>query len=404
MKKIFTKLIKLILAILLTLFALPFLISPVYDFPEAKPFSGDKIWNPYQNIDSAKWLKGNFQIQSRAWGGVTDGSNNPTDSIYSRYERLGYDIIGISDYMKINKYFDDHPGYISIYEHGYNIRKTHQVNIGAKKVLWLDFPFYQTTSHKQFIINLLRKHSDIISLAHPAFSLNGYNHNDLKYLVNYDLIEALNHQKFSFSHWDAALSNGHPKYILANDDAHNIENPFLYGVIATMIHANSTSSKDIISALLAGKSYGFIPHTPGGETLEKKISRIKDFPYLQSAKLNGNRYTLKFYKNTPKTRTPKKIEFIGQNGKIKKTVTDIDSAYYDFQDDDTYIRVFIDFGQREKMYLNPIFRYNSDNPLSEQKAEINWIKSLLSWILSWITYLFLTYILFRRKTTKRLKN
>lgn len=381
---------KTFLGLFLGVFFLPFLISPVYNFPEYAPFSGDKIWNPYEGIDSTQWQKGNFQIQSLAWGGITDGSNNPTEDIYELYESLDYDIIGISDYMKINKYYDNRVDYIPIYEHGYNIRKTHQVNIGAKKVYWLDFPLYQTTSHKQFMINQLRDKTDLMTLAHPNFSLEGYSHNDLKHLVNYDLIETLNHQRFSFSHWDAALSNGHAKYILANDDAHDIRNPYLVGVVATMINAPSNTMKDIIPALLEGKSYGYVPRTENDETYDKKRARLDGFAYLNSATLEGDTFSVSF------SMKARRIDFVGQNGEIKDSVFSASTAKYAFQPDDTYIRVEANLGNGGKIYLNPIFRYEGDNPLHEEEATINWWKSILMWVLSWSVFVFLIKRLFRR--------
>ncbi len=383
MKNIFKIIIKSLLGIILFLLFLPFLISPIYNFEEPKAFSGNKLWNPYQNMEEPNWLKGNFQIQSEAWGGITDGSNNPTDSIYALYKKLNYDIIGISDYMKINTYFKDSAEYMPIYEHGYNSRKTHQVSIGAKKIFWLDFPFYQTTSHKQFIINQLRENTEVLSIVHPAFHLEGYSHEDLSYLTNYDLLEALNHQKFSLSHWDATLSAGHAKYILANDDAHDIENPFLVGVVATMIDAKSNMQEDVIEALLAGRNYGYIPKTPDSEDYDKKAERAKDFPYLVSAKLDGNNYEVKF------TKRANKIRFIGQNGELKKEVEKATSANYQFTNDDTYIRVETYFSSADnRIYMNPVFRYSGDNPLAEVLPSISWWKSISMWIISWVLFIF----------------
>jgi hypothetical protein len=388
MKRFLRPALKGLLGFFIFLFFLPFLISPIYNFPEPKPFAGDKIWNPYQNIDSANWHKGNFQIQSLAWGGLTDGSKNPTDSIVALYDKLQYDVIGISDYMKINTYLQGQPNYIPIYEHGYNIRKTHQVSIGAKKVFWLDFPLYQTTSQKQFIINQLQPKTDLLAIVHPAFSLEGYSHNDLKYLVNYDLLEALNHQLYSISHWDAALSNGHAKYILANDDAHDISNPFLVGVVATFINAPTNNAADIIAALRAGKSYGYLPYTPDYDNYTKKVKRLKDFPTLLSAQLTENNYELVVDKKAIK------IDFIGQDGKIKKTVKNSTKASYLFLPEDSYIRVEIDFDQGEKMFLNPIFRYSGTNSLQEGKVSINWGKSIISYLLSWTAMIFILIRLF----------
>ncbi len=385
---------KILISILLLLLFLPFLISPIYNFPEPKPFRGNKIWNPYQNTDSSQWRKGNFQIQSLAWGGYTDGSNNPTDSIYNLYKRLHYQVIGISDYMKINNYHNSDSAYIPIYEHGYNFRKTHQVSIGAKSVFWLDFPFYQTTSQKQFIINQLRPRTKLLSIVHPDFSLEGYSHNDLKYLVNYDLLEALNHQRYSLSHWDAALSNGHAKYILADDDAHDINNPYLVGVVATYINSPSLNSKAIIEAMLSGKTYGFTPYTPDNDNYQKKALRTLHFPMLSYARLSGDTFKVKV------SAKAKKIDFIGQNGTIKKTINNTSQAAYVFKPSDTYIRTEVDFGRDEKIYLNPVFRYQGDNPLQEKKASVNWWKSILSYIFFWSVLIFFLLRLWSKPKSK----
>ena len=385
--------LKYFFLIVFILFSLPFLISPVYDFPEPEAFSGDKIWNPYQDIDTNNWKKGNFQIQALAWGGLTDGSNNPTDSVFALYQKLGYDVIGISDYQKINKWYQGQPDYIPIYEHGFNMRKTHQVSIGVKDdfVLWLDFPFYQTTSQKQFIINLLRPHTEILALVHPDFSLEGYSYDNLKYLSNYDLLEALNHQRFSIGHWDAVLSAGHAKYILANDDAHDIRNPFLVGVVSTYINAPTNHREDIIAAMKAGKTYGFVPYTPDNENYDKKAERAKHLPLLKEARLEGKRFYVRA------DGKPQSITFTGQGGKVKKVVKNTNSAYYDFQDDDTYIRTKIDYGRKEFMLLNPIFRYSGNDPLHEEIAKINWWKTILYRGIYLIFFIFVLRWLFKKR-------
>ena len=392
--KIIKLFVKLLFSLIFILFSLPFIISPVYDFPEATPFSGDKIWNPYQNMDSNYWRKGNFQIQALAWGGMTDGSNNPTDSVFGLYQKLGYDIIGISDYQKINTYYKGNPDYIPIYEHGFNMRKTHQVSIGMKDdfVLWLDFPFYQTINQKQFIINLLRPHTDILAIVHPDFSMEGYSHENLKYLTNYDLLEALNHQRFSISHWDAVLSAGHAKYILADDDAHDIRNPFLVGVVSTYINAKTTNREDIIAAMKSGNTYGFVPYTPNDEDYTKKAERAKHHPLLKEAQLTGSHFKVRADGN------PISITFIGQGGEIKKEVKNSSTASYDFKDDDTYIRTKIDYGRTEFILLNPIFRYGGDDPLAEELATICWWKTIIYRGAYLVFFIFIMYFTYRRRS------
>ena len=264
---------------ILFFFFLPFVVSPTYNFEEAKPFSGDKIWNPYYNMHPPTWKRCNFQLQSKAWGGITDGSNNTFEKVWDRYTDLNYDVIGISDYQKINTQAKDSNGYVPIYEHGYNIKKTHQVSIGAKEVCWLDFPVYQTTSHKQFLINLQRNKTDILAIVHPAFDLEGYSHEDLQKLSNYDLLEALNVQKYSISHWDAALSAGRIAYILANDDLHDIDDPYIYGRLITMINAKSAHQDDIIPALKNGNAMDFPFTLPMATPTKKRLNALKIFLY-----------------------------------------------------------------------------------------------------------------------------
>jgi len=55
-------------------------------------------------MDSTNWKKGNFQVQSRVWLGLTNGRNNSNEAIQIVYKQLGYDIIVTSDYMKINDF------------------------------------------------------------------------------------------------------------------------------------------------------------------------------------------------------------------------------------------------------------------------------------------------------------
>ena len=95
-KKVFIiigKILAYFLIIFFSVILIQYLIAPVYKFPEIKVFSVDKIFNPYKDIDSTLWRKGNFQIQSYAWMGLTNGWKNSNKEIDSIYKYLGYDII-----------------------------------------------------------------------------------------------------------------------------------------------------------------------------------------------------------------------------------------------------------------------------------------------------------------------
>ncbi|MDR2410605.1 MAG: hypothetical protein LBE13_21180, partial [Bacteroidales bacterium] len=67
------------LVLLLTGFLIiPYLLSPVYDFPQPKSFSGKAYYNPYLHTDSS-WKICNFHAHSRSWGGLTDGKHTNID-------------------------------------------------------------------------------------------------------------------------------------------------------------------------------------------------------------------------------------------------------------------------------------------------------------------------------------
>ena len=51
------------------------------------------------------------------------------------------------------------------------------------------------------------------------------------------------------------------------------------------------------------------------------------------------------------------MRFIGQEGKIKFKVNDVDECSYFFSDDDTYIRVEVEQNDGSILYLNPLVRH-----------------------------------------------
>lgn len=397
--KLLFKTLGLLVVAVLAVFFIVYAIAPVYKFPEYAAFSGDKIFNPYDKADSTAWKKGNFQVQSRAWLGLTSGRNNLNPAIFNVYQQLGYDIIAISDYMKINRYGEDQDGYVPTYEHGYGIRKTHQVCIGAKKVNWIDYPFYQNIHHKQHIINVLRKNNEIVALAHPDLR-DGYLLEDMKHLTNYDLIEVLNEIRFSVKHWDAALSAGHAKFILANDDAHDIFDPGEVGRICTYINTPTLAADDIIAALKSGNAFGADIAMEQGDNFVDKAEKHKTIPVLNSVTVRDDTLTVSLSERA------QKFSFIGQNGVVAATVSDTSSASYVIKPGDTYIRTEILFSNNNKFYLNPVFRYNGNEPVQQPAAAVDIIKTYVqrgvALIIIIIVFIITTQIFKLRKKKNRI--
>lgn len=338
--------------ILLFLILLPYLFCPIYRFPKPQPFTGNYWFNPYENLNG-NWYKANFQVQSLCWFGITAG-HDKTEDIYNHYKKLGYDVITISDYQYINTFKDMNIDYLPVYEHGYNLRKRHQVLIGAKKVLWRDYLLWQSIHNKQHILKLLKKQADFTAIVHPKF-MKGYQPSDMAYLTDYNSIEVLNHYRRSEKHWDAALSAGRAVWILGDDDSHDINNPKETGVYWTMINARSVDNQDIVNALQEGKAYGV-----KGKNAENRI-KIKEVKVVDNH--------LSILCDTLAT----EVCFIGQDGEILTTVTNTDSATIELQSAYHYVRTKITLN-KTRLYLNPVVRYNG-NSLSVYSAEVNQVKT-----------------------------
>ncbi len=375
-----------LLIILLLLFsAVKHISCPVYKFKEGKAFSGSNIYNPYSNMNGNQWKKANFQIQSYAWKGITSGRGNTNEEIHSVYKSLGYDIIATSDYQKINRFKEDEPAYIPVYEHGYGIKKNHQVLIGSEKVLWTDFPLFQTLSNKQHILNLLRDDNELVIIAHPKLR-HGYSPSDMQYLSNYDGIEVLNNYRFSVEHWDAALSSGNYVTIIGNDDAHDISNPDEIGHNCTFINSPTSDREDILKALKRGNSFGAWIYRPDGETFEKKIERSKNLPAINNIDLRGDDTIF-----VATTATAKEFRFVGQEGKILKTTNNLDTAFCVFKTTDTYIRTEIEFQDKTTYYLNPFCRMEGKSPNKALSPEIDIYRTWLLRILGFASLLFIVF-------------
>jgi len=390
--KIFLGLIGTLLFIQLLFYAW----APVYDFPESLPFHGDSIFNPYRNLDSSSWRKANFHYHARAWLGLTDGSGNSYEEFTRIYGMLGYDAPQISNYQHIDRHFQDSSWYIPTYEHGFGIRKKHQILIGARQVLWFDLAFFQTLSHKQFVLDLLRKQNDIVAIAHPDWD-QGYSSGDLQYLTNYDLIEALNNNWRSVPQWDAALSSGHAAFILADDDAHDIRNVYEVGLCCTYIHAPGKSPAEMIRALKTGQAYGADIDINYNDTYDIKAREASRLPLLKQVRISHD--TL-FVEVTGKALS---IAFIGQHGQIRKIAGDTHRAWYVIGPEDTYIRTTIRFynykGERGTMlYLNPVFRTTGGGIPPPRLATVNTTKTWLQRILSFtVIFLIIGVVLIRKK-------
>ncbi|MDR1459923.1 MAG: glycosyltransferase family 39 protein [Bacteroidales bacterium] len=380
----------LIPVLLLAAFLLtPYFLSPVYHFSQPQPFAGQRYYNPYQQMDSS-WITCNFHAHSHSWGGLTDGKNSNIDTIFDVYQQMGYSHIGISNYQRITPIEKEDIASIPAYEHGFNIKKRHHLCLGADRVSWLDFFFFQTLCHKQFVLDKLRPTTDFLTVNHPKFA-GGFEESDFTYLSNYDAIEVLNHYRTSIPHWDSALSSGYYAVLLANDDMHKLDKMDETGVNFTVVNTNSLSRYDIIQRLKAGRHYGVKAHLKPNENYQIKAERIKQLIHPHAFEIKGD--SLSVTLDAPVS----VIRFIGQGGKVKDSATTTEFAQYIFRQTDTYIRIEIEDMDSNLYLFNPVVRTDSSFVTNPSRTDVNWNQTNGKRIVLSLIVLLSVFGLYRRK-------
>jgi hypothetical protein len=385
--KTFLKIIAGIITFILIALILQYVVNPKYNFAEPHAFKGDSLYNPYAGIDSTKWEMANFHVHTRSYGGVTNGADNSNSYLDSIYRYFGYSIIGISDYQKINRYECSHKWFVPVYEHGFTYYKTHHLVLNAGKVSWLDFLFYQTLNNKQFMVNHLKKDTGVIlTIPHPNLR-QAYTYYEFRRLSNYNCLEICNNDRQFTFFYDTILSAGHPVFLMADDDAHNLTK------IRDGIHCfnliNTDLVKDsILHAIKTGRLVGVNFNVNSFRTNEEKKAALQKLPKISEITLINN--TLSVSLTVP----VKAIIFIGQNGIEMKRTADTSSGSYLFRKEDTYIRAEVLCNDSTIYYFNPVFRYNGKHPGGET-PEYNIFRTWL-WRSVVIIVLLSLFLLIRR--------
>lgn len=338
-----------------------FFFSTRYNFFDSPDnFKGTIIYNPYDSLDAAKWVKSNFHAHSTAWKGITNGHGTPKD-IHHAYDSLQYGIHCVSNYQAIDTTFSSDDNYIPAYEHGYNVLKAHQLVLGSERVYWPDYILPQTLNNKQDILNYLSYDTNaVVILNHPAVR-NGYTTEDLQYLTNYDCMEVLNPAAISLEQWDATLSAGKAVFIVGNDDIHNVLKKKSLGRICTFVNVPVPYKNYVLQALKRGMSYGMIL----GDGQDPY-----SLPSLESLKVVDHTIILKIGKEA------KKITFTGQDGRLLATFRETETAQYIIKKNDHYARAAIEFENGTRMFLNPVF-FTSSRLLSKKIVSANHVETLI---------------------------
>jgi len=345
-----------------------YVTCPVYQFDDPQPFAGPAFYNPYQDMTADAWMKCVFHLHTKSWMGLTNGENTHAE-VTDAYRQLGFDVVAVSDYMRINRgRLPDMP-YIPVYEHGYNVKKVHQLALGAGRVVWRDYFFWQSLHHKQHILDILKKNSLFVAVNHPSMR-SSYLPDDFKYLSGYDLFEVQNGTHLSEKAWDAALSSGRRAWLIANDDAHSVNYPARLQREVTFINVPKTSTNDLLQQLAEGVAFGV--HFPR----QKQASRDEK---LREAAAVSFPVSIQVQDDTLRVvwrQVMRQIEFIGDNGKVLKIATDSDAASYAIGPEDSYIRVKLTSPDAMVYYLNPVVRCWGEDPVIQRISHVDKRKTL----------------------------
>jgi hypothetical protein len=210
----------------------------------------------------------------------------------------------------------------------------------------------------QYVIDRVKRSSELVALAHPMWS---YSADDLRALTGYQLLEVVNGPFAAEALWDAALSSGHPVWIVANDDTHDVTDSRRTGIAWNMVDAPSNAAADVIAALRAGRTYAVSGAVDRPAQTEAIVTHVDVRDDTLAVSCAG---------------APASFCFIGQNGRVRKTVDRATMATYTLAADDPYIRTVI-HTPNTVMYLNPVIRYDGVRlfvPVATPDHDSTWLR------------------------------
>lgn len=313
---------------------------PVYRFPTPRPFAGPMWYNPYADVGgdrharSTPWRKANLHAHARAWHGLTPGDASAAE-VRARYHAMGYDVATVSNYQQLTTVVDAGVT-LPVYEQGFNLRKVHLLALGARSVDWLDFPFFQLASQKQYRIDRLRRDGALPVVPHPEIR-DAFTEADLRRLTGYAALEVVSHYGTAITQWDAALGAGHLVWALGNDDSHYAHDARQTGTAWTMIGASTTRAADLLAAVAAGRTYAVVGHGGRADVAFAALTVRGDAVMLQLAGV------------------PARITFHGAGGRMLAEHDGVTGARYIARAKDAYVRVEARTGTT-RLIFNPVVR------------------------------------------------
>lgn len=340
-------------------------VSPIYNFEETAPFSGEKIYNPYRNIDTTiGWMKGNFHTHTKVDKGINECPFYP-DVVYDEYTSYGYDIIAFSNHQQLTTHPYNPDLQINVYEHGYNFFKFHKLVFGCDKERKFDHLLPFLDSQKQFMIDLLRKDGDFVVFNHPDRT-SGIGNKTMKRITGYSLIEgdagfeeSDKGRGTKLRRWDEALSAGIYSHNFIGDDNHNPKKTSRIARRASFLNTPTKDYEQIKQTLLEGNFYTMrIPDYGDGDTAAKRDFN-KRLPEIVSIGLKSDTIYIEL------SEPAEYIKVTTTNGKTADSVTNSEFLYFKMDENMPFARFTARYENGITIYSNAFARYG------EESSEVN---------------------------------
>ena len=353
-------------------------ISPIYNFTKGEPFSGEFIYNPYENLDTAiGWKKGNFHTHTKVDKGINECPYYP-DVVFDEYMSYGYDILTFSNHQQLTTHPYDPALQVNLYEHGYNLFKFHKLVFGCDKVRKFDHLLPILDSQKQFMIDLLCSDGDFIVFNHPDRT-KGISDETMSNVSGFRLLEGDagfeegdKGRGTRLKYFDEALSAGRYVHNIIGDDNHNPKNPLKIARRASFLNTSSASYKDIKESLLDGNFFTMrIPdHFNGDNGLKRDFN--SNLPEIENIGVNGDTLFIQLSK------VAQYIKVTSQNGVTVDSAANTAKIKFKMGEEIPYARFTARYEDGTTIYTNAFARSeNGDNPYREYPHPINWILTVL---------------------------
>ncbi|MBM9575660.1 phosphoesterase [Leptospira sp. 201903070] len=351
-----------ILAIIFILTITHFLISWFLSNPlrseKASPFHGSFLHSPYSQTKE-RWLKTAFHLHSDR-DGFSPFRSSPKE-IQERYLEKKYDLIGITDYLKVSGVDSANPKFLPGYEWGRDFNRKHILALGALDSVFDFFPVYTTIGNLQWTIDQMQKEESFVVVSHPMLE-GSISYQDVKKLRNLDAVEVFSPFGDSVSEWIRLLDQGYSVLAVSGDDLHYFPGESIRAMKLPLyerifheltfsnqnegdaftryllLNVDSLDRREVIKNLKQGNYVSVI-----------KLVDYMDDPKILDLKMEGKKISVEFPEKFLK------LEFIGKNGRVTKEEFQKTRGDYTFLPEDEYILVKATFPSGF-IYSNPFYR------------------------------------------------